>query len=799
MIVKFNEAQHIAKRQLELLVDEQLDSKQESQLISHIDHCKECQSQLERLVENGNDWSSIHQHLIDVDVLETPDESSIRKLLDLLGPTDHPEMLGRLGQYEVSAVIGTGSTGIVVKAFERQLNRFVAIKVLHPKLCDSGAARKRFDREGRAIAAVVNPHVVPVFAISEHLGHPFIVMQYMPGGSLQQRIARDGQLSSEEVVRLGLHIAEGLEAAHAQGIVHRDVKPANVMLEAGLDRAMVSDFGLARVNNEAAMTCSGLITGTPQYMSPEQARGETLDGRSDLFSLGSTLYAACTGHSPFRAANVFGVIKRVCDEQPRGIHEYNPQAPAWLADFIEVLMKKKKEERFQSAAEIRHCLSAEIAHMQAPNTVAQPARPWQGSVHETKRRTRVLWAALVVAFAILAGWLVANPFSGMAPQSESEAQSNGASQDDDLTKAITRLVVHEGAPLRAFDFVKEHSFPVLADGSLLLRSEIGNIEVETHDELRVDIKAVISIAAANRKQAEALLRKHDFIKDIKGNDLVEGRDACLTSEWGFVEADVNRFSAETIKRYSSNNNQLSISRILGNNDQSYISFRIKVPRRFNVEVFNADGNITLPNINGKIKTVVNDGNITIGNTDGDLDIYLEDGFLLAGDVTGDVTFKGEDGDVTLGDIGGAVNISTEDAKIEIKKAKEFATVKLEDGEIKFGIASKGARLEIVQDGDIHLTELAGKIQASTDEGKITVERLGQIDTDSSITTMEGAIRIGVVVQTSIDIEAKSEKGKVRGSLVTEPKANVADIELHGGGPTLSLQNKRGAIQLDEIN
>ena len=131
----------------------------------------------------------------------------------------------------------------------------------------------------------------------------------MPGGSLQQRITRDGQLSAEAVVRLGMHIAEGLEAAHTQGIVHRDVKPANVMLESGSDRAMVSDFGLARVTNEASMTCSGMITGTPQYMSPEQARGETLDGRSDLFSLGSTLYAACAGHPPFRAENAFGVIK----------------------------------------------------------------------------------------------------------------------------------------------------------------------------------------------------------------------------------------------------------------------------------------------------------------------------------------------------------------------------------------------------------------------------------------------------------------------------------------------------------
>ena len=152
-----NKAQHISNQQLELLVNEQLDSDQESRLISHIDQCEDCQTRLEKLVENGSEWSSIHQHLVEVDEIETPGESSIRKFMELLGPTDDPGFLGRLGGYEVSAVIGSGSTGIVAKAHERALNRFVAIKVLHPKLCDSGAARKRFDREGRAIAAVVNP------------------------------------------------------------------------------------------------------------------------------------------------------------------------------------------------------------------------------------------------------------------------------------------------------------------------------------------------------------------------------------------------------------------------------------------------------------------------------------------------------------------------------------------------------------------------------------------------------------------------------------------------------------------
>ncbi len=800
--MNFNDTKHIARQQLELLVEEQLDSEQESQLIAHIDQCRDCQERMERLVQNGNEWSTIHHHLVDFGEVETPGESSTRKFLDLLGPTDDPEMLGRLARYEVSAVIGSGSTGIVARAFERTLNRFVAIKVLHPNLCDSAAARKRFDREGRAIAAVVNPHVVPVYAISEHLGQPFIVMQYMPGGSLQQKIARDGPLSSEAVVRFGLHIAEGLEAAHAQGIVHRDVKPANVMLESGSDRAMVSDFGLAQVANEASMTRSGLITGTPQYMSPEQAKGETLDGRSDLFSLGSTLYAACTGHPPFRAENAFGVIKRVCDEQPRSILESNPKIPAWLVAFIEVLMSKRKEERFQTATEVKQHLSAELAHMQAPNTVSCPSRSWHHPATKTKRSTLVVWCAVALLPAVIAAWLVAKPyFEGMqGPEGVAGAnQKAQEKQPEELMKAIASLILDEGAPLESFEFDETDSIPVRDGGKLVVRSDLANIAVETHDKPQVDIKAVVSIAARNRKEAAALMSRHQLSCDLEGSDLVKRRDALLVSEWGTVECDLSQFSARAINQFVTKNNQISISRILASNDQSNVSLRIKIPRHFNVEILNRDGNLALPVVEGNIKTVVEDGDITLGDIDGDLNVSLEDGTLLAGDVTGNVVINGEDGDLKLGEIGGTAKITTEDAKIEINKSNGLAVVSLDDGKIQIGKANGGARLTIADDGDIHVSEVLGNIQASTGEGKISVERIGQISSDSSIATNEGAIRIGVESGTSVDIDARSEKGKVRGSLVPEGKMNAADIQLNGGGPSFLLRSKHGSIHLNEVD
>ena len=183
----------------------------------------------------------------------------------------------------------------------RRLNRNVAIKVLSASLASTGAARSRFLREARAAAAVVHEHVVGVFAVAESAGLPFLVMEYVSGRSLQDRLDRDGPLSITESLRIGMQTASGLAAAHAQGLVHRDVKPANILLENSVERVRLTDFGLARAVADAGLSHSGVVAGTPYYMAPEQARGEATDHRADLFSLGSTLYAICAGHPPFRA------------------------------------------------------------------------------------------------------------------------------------------------------------------------------------------------------------------------------------------------------------------------------------------------------------------------------------------------------------------------------------------------------------------------------------------------------------------------------------------------------------------
>ena len=215
--------------------------------------------------------------------------------LDFLEPCSTPSRIGKLGVYEIIEVIGHGGMGIVLKAYDTKLHRVVAIKSLAPALATNGTAVKRFLREARAAAAVSHDHVVTIFAVDEASVPPYLVMECIAGQSLQQKIDRNGPLEPAEILRIGMQISEGLAAAHKQGLIHRDIKPSNILLENGVERAKITDFGLARAVDDVTMTQAGHVAGTPEYMSPEQAKGEHLDARSDLFSLGSVLYTMCTG------------------------------------------------------------------------------------------------------------------------------------------------------------------------------------------------------------------------------------------------------------------------------------------------------------------------------------------------------------------------------------------------------------------------------------------------------------------------------------------------------------------------
>jgi serine/threonine protein kinase len=359
------------------------------QLIRHLNHCDRCRDQIDSLSSASQREASelLKQQPFDDESDSGADDSqavstgdatvslpvplSVRSVLNSLAPTDDPTMLGRLGGYEVSGVVGAGGMGVVLKALDRSLDRMVAIKVLAPHLAASGAARQRFAREAKAAAAVLHPNVIAIHGVSsgdEGSALPYLVMPYVRGSSLQTRIDAEGPLGVTEILRIAIQIVEGLAAAHSQGLVHRDIKPANILLEEGVERVSITDFGLARAVDDATLTHSGVIAGTPQYMSPEQARGEAIDSRSDLFSLGSVMYAMCAGRAPFRAETSYGILRRITDVSPRPIREVNPQIPGWLCRLVDRLHEKSPDDRYQSATAVARVLQQCLSHVQTPES-----------------------------------------------------------------------------------------------------------------------------------------------------------------------------------------------------------------------------------------------------------------------------------------------------------------------------------------------------------------------------------------------------------------------------------------------
>jgi serine/threonine-protein kinase len=308
----------------------------------HLEGCDSCQQALESLTAAPPAWQLTARGLEDAARGEPALRRMVERLksgepppgddgdLSFLRPADSPGVIGWLGPYEVREEVGRGGMGVVLLALDPDLNRVVAIKVLSPALAGSATARRRFVREGRAAAAVCHDNVVTVHAVSESEGLPYLVMQYVAGESLQARLDRTGPLAVEEVVRIGMQTAAGLAAAHAQGLIHRDIKPANLLLEDGLAKVKITDFGLARMADDVGLTRDGVVAGTPEYMAPEQARGEVIDHRADLFSLGGVLYACCTGRPPFRGPSAVAVLRRVSDEEPRSVRALNADLPAWL-------------------------------------------------------------------------------------------------------------------------------------------------------------------------------------------------------------------------------------------------------------------------------------------------------------------------------------------------------------------------------------------------------------------------------------------------------------------------------------
>ncbi len=429
--------------ELRQLLGGSLADERQQECTSHLESCTCCQARIEEIATDGTQLSQVIKNLHEVEPqatsaywpalkslnVDTPQMVSPRTparkhelSLDFLGPPTDAAYLGRLAQFDVMRILGRGGMGVVLEAFDSRLQRHVALKVLDPELAGDDIARQRFCREARAAASITHENVVAVHQVekSGDEGLPYLVMQLIAGESLEQRLERQKQLPLREIVRIGMQAAHGLEAAHAQGLIHRDIKPGNILLESPHDRVKLTDFGLARVADEAKLTHTGFVSGTPLYMAPEQAMGEESDHRSDLFSLGAVLYEMCAGQPPFVGNSALVILRQIADEKHRPIRELNPAIPEWLAHTIDRLLEKKPDGRIPSAAQLAELFDFEWALMK---TTSEDV-PTVCQVAAKKRATRNRWIAVAVGATFLSLGLLSGTFlANRNPQANEPASS----------------------------------------------------------------------------------------------------------------------------------------------------------------------------------------------------------------------------------------------------------------------------------------------------------------------------------------------------------------------------------------
>ena len=279
-------------------------------------------------------------------------------------PHDRP-LAARLGDalghaYTLEGEIGRGGMGVVYRALDERLQRRVAIKVLPPELAFQKDIRERFTREAQTAARLSHPHIVPIHTVGDGAGLVYFVMGYVDGESVGGRLKRRGRLPPDEVRRIMVETADALSAAHGVGVIHRDIKPDNILLEGSRGRVMVTDFGIAKAlssSSGATLTGAGVAIGTPSFMSPEQAAGEReIDGRSDLYSLGIVGYQMLTGELPFHAPTVAGILMKQITEVAPDVRSLRTDIPEDLALAVSRCLEKDPQNRWPTADALRRSL-----------------------------------------------------------------------------------------------------------------------------------------------------------------------------------------------------------------------------------------------------------------------------------------------------------------------------------------------------------------------------------------------------------------------------------------------------------
>jgi len=376
-----------------------------------------------------------------------------------LDPPQQEGELGWLAHFRVVKRLGSGGMGVVFLAEDSRLRRQVALKVMRPELAQDLTARQRFLREARAIAAIQSDHIVAIHDVGLVKNMPYLATELLHGKSLDAYLREDPRLTPAQVLDLGQQLARGLEAAHRTGLIHRDIKPANIWVEQPAHRIKILDFGLVRADGAAeGLTQAGELLGTPDYMAPEQADGQVVDPRADLFSLGCVLYEAASGEKPFRGTTPVAIVKATALSQPVPLHELAPTLPRALSDLVMRLLAKSPADRPASAAAVLEALEV-IADNALTDSAVRASRPGrrvapadgEEARRDLRRTRRVVLAVLLVVAgcsAPLLFWLLnrGNTHSAAAEDSvpggatKAERASGSAAQgvsDDEVVVGLS--------------------------------------------------------------------------------------------------------------------------------------------------------------------------------------------------------------------------------------------------------------------------------------------------------------------------------------------------------------------------
>ena len=360
------------------------------------------------------------------------------------------------GRYRLEARIGAGGMSTVYRALDETLQRQVAIKLMNREVASDSDQLERFRREARAVAQLSHPHVVGVIDAGEDESRPYIVFEYVEGETLKDRIRRQGRLPINEAVAYAIEIARALGAAHARHIVHRDVKPQNVLIDEE-GSAKVTDFGIARTLDEEGLTADGRVLGTTDYVSPEQALGQRVTGQSDLYSLGVVLYEMLTGEVPFKGENQVAVAMKHVRQQMPDVQAKRPEVSAALAAVVDTATAKRQEDRYANDAEfiadLEDALAIETARAgSATGEVTSVLRTLPSSAQRrvpfrVRHPATALLLALIVV-AILGGgavWLTSRTHHGTGPPPQPPPRASSSPRCTSARRAPT-ATTHSATP-----------------------------------------------------------------------------------------------------------------------------------------------------------------------------------------------------------------------------------------------------------------------------------------------------------------------------------------------------------------